>query len=532
MPGRVATPARPVRRSEAELVHELETHRIELELQNEELRAARKVTESALDRYTDLFELAPIGYATLRSDDTIHAINRAGTELLAAPRGRLVSKRFAAHVAESSLQTFHAQIAEAQRYRTARSELDLLRSDGGTFPARVHIAVARRASPSMLVTFEDISDLRAKERELARSELALRVASRRKDEFLAALSHELRNPLAPIRTAVQVLQLAEPGSQDANVALDILDRTTHHLARLVDDLLDVTRITRGTIELHRERLELGSLVQRAVADYMPQFSAGGIEVTVTACEAWVDGDGTRLVQIASNLLGNAVKFTPRGGRVEVTVAAAGDRVQLSVKDTGIGIAPAMVGELGEPFVQAAQGLHRNRGGLGLGLAMVKTLTELHGGRLTIASVGLGRGAELTVALPLREAPARVAASSPAAVPRRRVLVIEDQLDVADSIRIALSLRGHSVEVVKTGRAGIARAALFRPEVVLCDIGLPDIDGYEVARTLRADAELRNIRLVALTGYAQPRDVARALEAGFDRHVGKPTKLDELELLLG
>jgi two-component system CheB/CheR fusion protein len=497
---------------------------------NEELIAAREAREAALERYAELFEHAPVGYATLGYDDTVLEINRAGTELLGAERGELVSRRFALHVAAHSLLTFHALRVDAlSRMQPVHRELDLLRGGTVLVPVRVHLTAIRGRFPRLLLAFEDISDRRAQEIELARSEHALRIAGQRKDEFLAALSHELRNPLAPIRTCVQILALAEPGSHDASTAVDIIDRSAGHLARLVDDLLDVTRISSGKIELDRGLVELGSLVRRTAAEHAPDFAARGVALEVKETgDAWVEGDAARLVQITSNLLVNAMKFTPEGGRVEVGVAIGSGRVRLSVTDDGIGIAPEVIGSLGEPFVQAPQGLDRNAGGLGLGLALVKTLAALHGGHLAITSPGIGRGARAYVELPGHPPPTEPARMLPVDIPRRRVLVIEDQADVADSLYLALSLRGHDVQVATTGRQGIQHAMQFRPDVVFCDIGLPDLDGYAVARSLRQDLSLGDVRLVALTGYVQPSDVARAMAAGFDHHIGKPARIEDIE----
>lgn len=372
------------------------------------------------------------------------------------------------------------------------------------------------------------------EEALRESEAALKDADRRKNEFLAVLSHELRNPLAPIRTGLFMLERAAPGGDQAKRAQAIIDRQVGHLTRLVDDLLDVTRISRGKIQIQRERLELGDLVRRTIEDHRQTFVANGIQLEsrLSSEAMWLSADGTRIAQVVGNLLGNAAKFTHRGGRVAVTLERDGDGAVLWVRDDGEGIEPEVLGSLFQPFTQARQTLDRTRGGLGLGLALVKALVELHGGSAEATSRGPGQGAEFTVRLPLEAAPQRTAAPMESRqFQRRRVLIIEDNVDAADSLKDVLELMGHEVAVAYDGASGIATAREFRPEILLCDIGLPEIDGFEVARRFRADPALQNVVLVALTGYALPEDRQRATEAGYAHHVAKPPSLEVLERLL-
>jgi PAS domain S-box-containing protein len=515
------------------LVHDLEVHRVELELQNEELRASRDAAESALARYTEIFDAAPIGYAMLSPDRTIREINLAGARLFARARTALVGRRFDAFLATRSLAAFNELIGGATDEPT-HAELELVR-DEDELPVRVTVAWVRRAVPAILLAFEDISERREREIELARTEHALRDASRRKDEFLAMLSHELRNPLSPIRTSVSVLQIAPPGSDDANTAIETIDRASSHLTRLVDDLLDVSRIARGRIELQCERVELNELVKEIATDHGPQLTARGIafELRCADGELWVDGDRARLVQITTNLLANAMKFTPAGGQVILATDRRDCLAVLRVEDSGAGIAPEILERVFEPFVQGTQTIDRGAGGLGLGLALARSLVVLHGGRVQLRSEGVGRGTQVEVELPLTapiDRDDRDHTAVPSARPRR-VLIVEDKPELAESLRIALVLRGHLVRVAHDGRAALVQAHEFRPEVVLCDIGLPDIDGNEVARRLRADPDLCGIYLVALTGYAAPDDVARAKAAGFARHLAKPARLDEIEAML-
>jgi PAS domain S-box-containing protein len=369
--------------------------------------------------------------------------------------------------------------------------------------------------------------------ERKRAEEVLREADRLKTEFLGVLSHELRNPLAPIRNGIYLLDRAAPGSEQAARAKDVIRRQTEHLTRLVDDLLDVTRISRGKVELQLARVDLREVVGRTCDDHRALFDGRQIALRVELSgPVWVDADATRIAQVVGNLLQNAAKFSHEGGSVTVAIGDVGGRAELRVRDDGAGIAPELLPRVFEPFVQADEGLARTKGGLGLGLALVKGLVELHGGGVRASSDGVGRGAELVVTLPVAPAPPWSPPRSAAVAARAvAVLVIEDNVDAALTVAEVLELEGHLVHVATDGRSGIAKARELLPDVVLCDIGLPDVDGYEVARTLRADERLRSTRLIALSGYAQPEDRARAREAGFDAHLGKPAPLDQLTALI-
>ena len=381
-------------------------------------------------------------------------------------------------------------------------------------------------------------------RELERAEESLRESDRRKDEFLAMLGHELRNPLAPIRNAVEILNAVGSAGNEARSARAIINRQVSHMARLLDDLLDVSRIARGKIRLRQERCDLARIARNTVEDYRPTLTEAGLAVRMEseADRVWVDGDPQRLAQIVGNLLHNARKFTGPGGTVVVRTASVdGGAVELSVRDTGIGIAPAVLPRLFEPFVQADEGLDRSRGGLGIGLALVRGIVGLHGGTVSAQSDGAGKGALFTLRLPSAGAPAAcvgepqslfpVTAPPPAAERPIRVLVIEDHADTAASLRMLLELSGHEAEIAHTGAAGIAAASRLRPEVVFCDIGLPGLDGYQVARALRERPDLSGSFLVALTGYGQDQDRERAREAGFDLHLTKPINFAVVERTL-
>jgi PAS domain S-box-containing protein len=363
----------------------------------------------------------------------------------------------------------------------------------------------------------------------------LREADRQKNQFLAMLSHELRNPLAPIRNGLYILDRASPGGEQARRAQVIIHRQIEQMTWLIDDLLDITRISHGKVELQRERLDLNELAHHTVEDHRAAFvkSEVRLEVQPALAEVWVDGDRVRLAQIIGNLLQNAVKFTPRGGKVVVSIdaAPARDQAALTVRDTGGGIEPGLLPRLFQPFTQADTTLNRSKGGLGLGLAVVKGLVELHGGSVSAASDGPGQGAAFTIRLPLLVTAARATPARRRAGGRRhprRVLVVEDNEDAANTLREVLELDDHVVEVAYTGREGLEKARAFHPDLVLCDIGLPEMDGYEVARGIRADPRLDDVGLVAVSGYAQPEDVAAAREAGFQAHLAKPPSLEALE----
>jgi signal transduction histidine kinase/CheY-like chemotaxis protein len=368
-----------------------------------------------------------------------------------------------------------------------------------------------------------------------RSEDAVREANQRKTEFLGVLSHELRNPLSPIRNSIYITGRAPPGSEQARRALAVIDRQVHQLTRLVDDLLDVTRIAHGKIRLKRERVDLNALASHVAEDYRFTFEKNDLELKVRLADEplFVNADPTRLAQIIGNLLHNAAKFTPRGSWTALSIRRVDEHdAEFTVQDNGPGIPPEVLATLFEPFVQAERTLERSSGGLGLGLALVKGLVELHGGSVSARSAGPGQGAAFSVRVPVErrraDRLASVVAPPMASSAARRVLVIEDSIDAAETLKEVLELNDYVVAVAYGGSEGVRKARAFKPDVVLCDIGLPDMNGFEVARTLRADAELHSAKLVALSGYALPEDVDKAKAAGFDLHLAKPPDLSVLE----
>ncbi len=381
----------------------------------------------------------------------------------------------------------------------------------------------------------DIDDRKRAGAERERLLAELQDVDRRKDDFLSMLSHELRNPLAPIRNSVYVLERADPAGAQAVSARAVIQRQIEHLTRLVEDLLDVTRVGRGKIQLRRQRLDLCDVVRRACEDYRPLLEQRQVcfAVSLPRERAWVEADATRLTQVIGNLLQNAAKFTRRGDEVEVALRLAGDGAEIRVRDTGAGLDPALLPHLFEPFFQGERTLARTEGGLGLGLALVKGIAELHGGSARAESGGLGKGAEFVVRLPLAvQAEAQDPAPTRATRARRgrRVLVVDDNRDGAESLAAVVRLFGHEPEVAFDGPAALELARARPFDVVLCDIGLPGMSGFEVARALRARAS-GPLLLVAVSGYAQPEDRRAAAEAGFDRHIAKPASPEEIERIL-
>ncbi|PYR50960.1 MAG: hybrid sensor histidine kinase/response regulator [Acidobacteria bacterium] len=368
---------------------------------------------------------------------------------------------------------------------------------------------------------------------------ALQEADRRKDEFLAMLSHELRNPLAPIRTAVQLLRLKELGAPQRIHALEVIERQTEHLVRLIDDLLDVSRITRGMIVLHREPVLIGAIVARAVETSRPAIDARRHELILELSDEviTVEGDKTRLVQVVANILHNAAKFTDDGGRIVLTVTRQGPSAVISVKDSGIGLPQGSVARIFELFSQVHKNPDRAPSGLGIGLALVRRLVEMHGGTVTASSEGIGRGAEFTVRLPLAgQETSRVAGKvlDPPRLPAfegRRMLVADDNHDAAEALAELLELGGHEVRIAHNGIDALAVAESFMPDVILLDLGMPKMDGYETARQIRRHEWGKRATLMALTGWGQQQDRQRTAAVGFDVHLVKPvTDLDVLQAL--
>ena len=509
--------------------------------------------ETADRTYTIPVEKMHQGAVATAADGTVLHCNRRFAEMLQRPIDEVIGAPVYRFLAAPS-QIAYAEVVGSG---SGQGEFGLLRSDGSVAPVHVAVNAVQDSGAAAYLIVTDLTEHLARRREEQLAELereleerkrieeALRLSeariaesSRRKDEFLAVLSHELRGPLAPIQNALHVLH-RDPNGPLAQQARDILERQAMHMARLTDDLLDLSRVSNGTIVLRKERLDLTELVRRAAEDYRATLEAAGLELETRLPEKqlWVDGDATRLCQILANILQNAAKFTEAGGRIVIGLSEDpdGKAACIAIRDTGVGMDGERLARVFDAFRLGGQGFPRSGGGLGIGMALAKGLTDLHGGIIAASSDGSGRGSEFTVRLALdRDAgPApKAVRSSPAPAKAYRILVVEDSLDAADSMAMLLNLMGHRVEKAHDGPAAVEIAKRYRPEIVICDIGRPGpMDGYAVAEALRPDFPRGSTFMIALTGYGQHEDQLRSHQAGFDFHLTKPADPKKLEKLL-
>jgi len=525
------------------------------------------------EQFLYLADLLPDALLMLSGEGTILAANQAALSQWALPSAELVGRRLTDFVADppehlagqlKSWSRTRSRLPGSLHPRRGDGTILACRCEGGVLspalgapgctgtgpPVEAAILLLRlipkeTASARFVVLNQKIEELsrevhrrRRAEEELRGQREWLADSGRRKDGFLAMLAHELRNPLAPVLNGLRVLELSGNDPAINRQVRQMMERQMRHLIRIVDDLLEVSRITQGKVTLRRERLDLARLVRVAVQDGRLAQEQAGLEfcLEIPQTPVWINGDATRLTQVLNNLLDNARKFTPRGGTVTVRLTwdAMSRQACLKVSDTGEGIDPSVLPYLFEPFSQADHSLERSRGGLGLGLALVRGLIRLHGGEAQASSRGPGQGAEFTVLLPLAGEPLalipRPVTEAPGAG-QLQILIVEDNLDAADSMRMFLELAGHKVTVVHTGPEGVRTATVLGPAVVLCDIGLPGLDGYGVARELRQNPATAKTRLIAISGYAGEDDRRRSREAGFDFHLGKPADPDTLLRLL-
>jgi PAS domain S-box-containing protein len=370
------------------------------------------------------------------------------------------------------------------------------------------------------------------------AEAALLEADRRKDEFLATLAHELRNPLAPIRNSLHILRMSGGNDATADRVYDMMDRQVNQMVRLVDDLMELSRITRGLIELRKEETDLATVLRSAMETSKPLMMAADHQLAITIPQEPIKlfGDEVRLGQIFANLLNNAAKYTNPGGQIWLTARRDGDEVVVSVRDNGIGISSALLPKVFDMFMQVDRSTDRAQGGLGIGLTLVKRLTEMHGGTIVVHSAGAGQGSEFVVRLPVAasqpyDAGVPSIRQTPASLPQRRVLVVDDNKDSATSLGMLLKYLGSEVQVAHDGATALATIEGFRPDVVLLDLGMPGMDGFEVARRIRNRVDFNNIMLIALTGWGQSEDRERTRNAGFDHHLVKPADITALRSLL-
>jgi PAS domain S-box-containing protein len=482
--------------------------------------------------YRAMIEQMQDGAVAVDASGVIVFCNAYFAGLMKAERASIVGtgiSRFAPLESRSFFDALTRESGDAER----RSQLVLRASDGELVPvlaAMNRIDVEDNQVFCLVVT--SLADEKRKEELLAES--------RRKDEFLAMLAHELRNPLAPIRYAAESLRASDLDTARVAWARDVISRQVTQLTHLVDDLLDVSRITRGMVVLQREPLELRGVVARSVEGMLPLIEARRQKLIVRQPPEPLSAlaDNTRLVQIVSNLLNNASKFTPEGGRIWLIVERHNEWVHLIVRDTGVGIAHHLLPEIFNLFTQADRSPGRSQGGLGIGLTLVRNLVELHGGTVEGSSEGPDRGSEFVVRLPLlidskqEAADPGGSAATPTRVRRRRILVVDDNPEVADSFAYLLASWGQEVRTVSSGETALTEASTFRPQIMFIDIGLPGLSGHETAKKLRGMPELEGVILIAVTGYGQNEDRRRSLEAGFDQHWVKPFRPELLTDLLG
>jgi len=531
--------AGPKARTHADLLQDLQVHQAELELQNEELRRARQALELARDEYLDLYDFAPVGYLRFLETGRVSEINLAGAALLGLDRREILGRAFEGFVAVPDRVRWASHHDEARRGEAPVScEILLRKADGTMFP--VQVTSVRRAAaaggPALVLTAVlDLTERDRTARELAAATARIVEEDRRKAGFLAVLSHELRNPLAAIRSGLEVLDRAPPGSEPGRRAREALHRQSAHLSRLVDDLLDITRIGRGRIELQVARVEAREAVQRACDDALAAFEQRGVALrcSLPSEPIWVDADAVRLAQMVGNLLHNGLKFTPPGGRVGVSLGCRSGWVEVAVADDGPGIRAQDLQRIFEPFVQAARPTQGRQSGLGIGLALVRELATQHGGLALARSAGPGLGSEFVIRLPAAGA-GHQAAAPPVAdpgCPPLSILVVEDDEDAGSVLGDLLALEGHTVTRARSGRGAVEASTAARPDVVICDVGLPDMSGYDALRAIRSAAPSVAPFAIALTGFAQPEDRESAREAGFDVHLAKPAMLAELSRAL-
>jgi PAS domain S-box-containing protein len=502
------------------------------------IQAEEAVREAAV-RLKAIVDTAVDGIITIDDRGTIESMNPAAEQIFGYPRQDIVGRDIAMLMPEPQ-RSEHAQYLE-NYLRTGQPkiigvirELRGLRKDGSVFPMELAVSETPLGNRRIFTGIvRDITDRKHMEE-------ALKEADQRKDQFLAMLAHELRNPLAPISNAVQIMSVEGPNGPSFQWSVKVIEDQIRHMTRMVDDLLDVSRITRGKVILQKEPIDLERVVDLAVEAGRPLIEDCNhhLSVTLPSHPVLLEVDPARMAQVLSNLLNNAAKYTDGGGQISLTAEPVGQEVVIRVRDNGIGISPELLPHVFDMFTQADVTLSRSRGGLGIGLTLVRSLVEMHGGRVTASSPGPGQGSEFVVYLPVAAgAPASSAEDHPATggvkpqLPRRRILVVDDNRSNAASLGVLLRALGQEVETAYDGLTALELARRHHPDLILLDIGLPDTDGYEVARRCREDQDLARTTLVAITGYGKDEDRRRSQQAGFNAHLVKPVNLEDLRLLL-
>ena len=503
----------------------------------------RKRMEAALEdsetRYRRLFETAQDAILILdEPTGKIFDANPFIKEMLGYSQAELVGKQLWQIGLFRDVEENKAAFQELQAQGYIRYEnLPLKTKDGRKVEVEFVSNVYQVNHHEVIqCNIRDITERSRLERQTHEQAEALAELHQRKDEFLAMLSHELRNPLSAIFNALHILRLQDTENPIQQKAKIVMERQVGQLAHLIDDLLEVSRVITGRIQLHQERLEMRGIVERAIESARPLIDRCKHELSVSlpAEPIWLQGDPTRLEQVVVNLLNNAAKYTDEGGHIRLTVQQEGGEVVLRVRDTGVGIAPELLPRIFDLFTQADRTLDRSQGGLGIGLSLVQKLVELHGGTVEAHSAGLGQGSEFIVRLPaLSPARESIAPIETAKQPAQtsRVLVVDDNMDVADMLVMMLQMFGHEVQAAYSGQTALETAVEYQPDFVLLDIGLPDMNGYEVARRLRQQPQTKDVRLIAMTGYGQDSDRQLSQEAGFDLHLVKPVDPKKLQDLL-
>lgn len=505
-----------------------------------------------MDMIPDLpssFEYAACGLVTTAVNGTILRANATFRNWLGYPLDELIGKkkiqelftvggRFFHHTHWAPLLQLQGSVAEIQ--------MDLVSRDGTALPMLINAIRQKHGDESFdQLAFFVATDRKNYEHELilARKKMhelnqQLSIADRRKDEFLATLAHELRNPLAPIRNVLEIMRFKETSDPFIRWSREMIDRHVSQMTHLVDDLMESARISQGRLELRRQRINIVDFIQSAIESSLALMQESEHCFTVEKPEApiFIDADSTRIIQIISNLLTNAAKYTPEGGSICLRVFQDGDEAVLSVVDSGIGIPTEQLLNIFTMFSQLTPALERSQGGLGIGLALVDGLVKLHGGTIVAHSEGEGKGSEFIVRLPIATSLAEPAVSVEKNIiseigNSKRILVVDDNLDAAESITMLLELSGHTTSMAHDGASAIKTAEEFKPDVILLDIGLPDINGYEVAQRIRQQPWGKNLCLIAATGWGQDKDKNLAKAAGFDKHLTKPIDLQQLNFLL-
>ena len=489
--------------------------------------------DTANKPYQLLVEQMPLGAASFTTDGIILHCNRRFASLLGRSLETLVGKSIYDFLAVESRATFESLLRDVQAAEV-RAEVTLQRGDGTLVPAYLGVSALREGPLGMCLVMTDLTEQK-RYVELQGAQEALREADRRKNEFVAILAHELRNPLGPIRNAARILKLKGPQDPELRTPIEMIERQTEQLARLLDDLLDVSRISRGALEMRQERVTVSDVVDASVDACHEELQERGVSLRVGLPTEPTElvADRARLIQVLWNLINNAAKYTPSGGKIELTAMVSDCTLVLSVRDNGIGIPPDKLTDIFDLFAQVDRSGERE-GGLGIGLTLVRQIVTLHGGSIEARSEGIGRGSEFIVTLPVvttaAPAPATGPVSGPAAAPRR-ILVVDDNQDAVESLAVLLQIAGHDVHKALDGEAAIALAQQVRPDVVLLDLGMPKVSGYEVARRIREHPWGKQMILVALSGWGQADERIRTQAAGFDAHLVKPVAPEALNQLL-